>query len=84
MITPHEFSANLQEAYDKDSTVNYLVRRGCSLDEVILVLIRQKDSLLKKTIQLDALTPKRYRKPDGTLFEVYPPKDLIPITDLQC
>lgn len=82
MIPPLEMTTNLQEAYHNDSTVNRLIREGCSLDDVVLVLAREKDALLRRIIQLDALTPKRYRKPDGTFFEVYPPKDLIPITDL--
>jgi hypothetical protein len=65
-----------------DATVQSMLSAGRSLEEIIVVLSREKTILSNEIIRLDSIAPKRYAMPDGTIRVWHCPDELIPLRKL--
>lgn len=62
-----------------DATVNQARRRGLTDEQIIEILVRQKEDMIKRMIELESLCPKKIRTPQGVMVW-HCPTELIPFS----
>lgn len=66
----------------RDPVLYHLERSGCSFLDMMEELTDYRQKLLIKVLEMDAICPRKYRLPDGTVKVWHCPEELIPLTDL--
>lgn len=68
-------------ALASDATVRNAVSQADGLKLAIAHLVMEKQALVRKLIEIEAIAPRSYRMPDGRIMVWQCPEHLIPITD---
>lgn len=76
-------AALLKAAYDNDGTVNRMLRNNEPLEQIINVLVREKQLAQKIILDLESIAPRKIKMPDGTVMLWHCPVELIPTTELR-
>lgn len=67
----------------KDSTVQRMVTTGHHPWAIIHELVREKQAMLKRILELDSIAPRRIATPDGKIFIYRCPDELVPMTEIK-
>jgi hypothetical protein len=76
------YTSEFQKVVHLDATVNRMVKIGADPREIICALVREKEDLVARLIELERLAPKRYQLADGTVRIWNCPEALVPLTTL--
>lgn len=71
----------LHDARLLDPTVQRALEANLSADRIIVELVKQKQQLLKELIQLESISPRKYRL-GGQVFVWHCPDEFVPMRDL--
>lgn len=66
------------EVIRNDSTVARLVKKDALMSEIISELVVEKQGLLCRIIELEAIAPRKFTLPDGKIMAWQCPLELIP------
>ena len=61
-----------------DVVVHSMLRRGCSLEDIIVMLCKERDVILKRTLELEQIAPRKIVLPDGTVYIWRCPDSMVP------
>ena len=65
-------------AQSNDATVNAMLRRNACHTEIIATLALEKADFIKRIVELEMITPRKIRMPDGSVMIYRVPDNLIP------
>lgn len=71
----------LSHAAMQDPLVHAMVRAGCSQEEIIEALVKQKQALTEQAMRLYRIVPFRIKTPNGKTYIWRCPDDLVPMKD---
>jgi hypothetical protein len=63
---------------NNDPIAHSMRKQGASWEEIAVALWQQKQQLLERALELDAIAPKKYTLADGTCMVWRCPDELIP------
>jgi hypothetical protein len=52
---------------------------GGSLESCVIALANEKEALVKRLMELEAIAPKKIKRPDGTVMIWRCPDELVPL-----
>uniref|UniRef100_A0A6M3ILD6 Uncharacterized protein n=1 Tax=viral metagenome TaxID=1070528 RepID=A0A6M3ILD6_9ZZZZ len=68
----------LDWAVNTDVTVRNLVTQNCSLEMIVIQLVKDKEQMVKRIIELEGIAPRKIRLSDGRVMVWRCPTDLVP------
>lgn len=72
----------LGEAQRSSALVNSMLKsQGCTLQEIILALVKQEQALVKRLMMLEALAPRKIKIGD-TVWTYRCPDEFIPVEEV--